>query len=161
MRILWEEVSPASLGHSSEELTINYFLCLLYIMRILWEDVSWSQLRGFPLRLPVRYCFQMAAKPVGPETSIFAGSLGLQDKHQSNIQGHYLCTVKTKLPLLHPVFKGGFFGFFQFSIQHSLICRSSDSTVSEDAGIEPMTVATSALAVRRSNRSAGSHPQLC
>jgi hypothetical protein len=26
----------------------------------------------------VRYCFQMAAKPVGPETSIFAGSLGLQ-----------------------------------------------------------------------------------
>ncbi len=66
-------------------------------MRILWEDVSWSQLRGFPLRLPVRYCFQMAAKPVGPETSIFAGSLGLQDKHQSNIQGQIL--INRKLPL--------------------------------------------------------------
>ncbi len=36
------------------------------------------------------------------------------------------------------------------------ICRRSDSTVSEDAGIEPMTVVTSALAVRRSNRSARS-----
>jgi hypothetical protein len=34
----------------------------------------------------------------------------------------------------------------------------SDSTVSEDAGIEPRTVATSALAVRRSNHSAKSNP---
>jgi hypothetical protein len=31
---------------------------------------------------------------------------------------------------------------------------------SEDAGIEPMTVATSAMAVRRSNHSARSHPFL-
>jgi hypothetical protein len=34
----------------------------------------------------------------------------------------------------------------------------SDDTVSEDAGIEPKTVATSALDVRRSNYSARSHP---
>jgi hypothetical protein len=80
-------------------------------MRILWEDVSWSQLRGFPLRLPVRYCFQMAAKPVGPETSIFAGSLGVQDKHQSNI--HYLCTVKTGNSLFFTRFlRGIFLDFF-------------------------------------------------
>jgi hypothetical protein len=37
-----------------------------------------------------------------------------------------------------------------YCIQHCFICRPSDSTVSEDAGIEPRTVATLALAVRRS-----------
>jgi hypothetical protein len=41
--------------------------------------------------------------------------------------------------------------FFMNDIQHCFICRPSDYTVSEDAGIEPMTVATTALAVRRSN----------
>ncbi len=46
-------------------------------------------------------------------------------------------------------------------IQHCFICRPSDSSVSEDAGIAPRTVATSALAaVRRSNHSATSHLQL-
>ncbi len=34
-----------------------------------------------------------------------------------------------------------------YDIQHYFICRLSDSTVSEDAGIKPRTVATSALAV--------------
>jgi hypothetical protein len=45
-----------------------------------------------------------------------------------------------------------------YYIQHCFICRPSDSTVSEDAGIEPRTVTTTALAVRRSNHSARSHP---
>jgi hypothetical protein len=45
-----------------------------------------------------------------------------------------------------------------YYIQHRFVCRPSDSTVSEDAGIETRTVATSALAVRRSNHSARSHP---
>ena len=45
-------------------------------------------------------------------------------------------------------------------IQHCFIYRPSDSTVSKDAGIEPRTVATSALVVRRSNHSARSHPTL-
>jgi hypothetical protein len=35
-------------------------------------------------------------------------------------------------------------------IQHCFICHPSDSTVSEDGGIEPRNVATLALAVRRS-----------
>jgi hypothetical protein len=35
-------------------------------------------------------------------------------------------------------------------IQHCFICRPSDSTVSENAGIEPWTVATMALTARRS-----------
>jgi hypothetical protein len=36
-------------------------------------------------------------------------------------------------------------------IQHCFICRPSDPIVSEDARIEPRTVATLALSVRRSN----------
>ncbi len=46
---------------------------------------------------------------------------------------------------------GGFFSFCSYSIQHCFICRPSDSTVPTNAGIEPRTVATCALAVRRSN----------
>ncbi len=65
----------------------------------------------------------------------------------------------------HELIKGGFFGFFSFfmsDIQHCFICRPSDSTVPQDAEIEPRTVAiaTSALAVRRSNYSARSQPQI-
>ncbi len=50
----------------------------------------------------------------------------------------------------------GFFWFFSMYCiqQHCFICRHSDSTVSEDAGTEPRTVATSA----GSNHSARSHP---
>jgi hypothetical protein len=32
---------------------------------------------------------------------------------------------------------GGFFGFKMYFVQHCFICRPSDFTVSEDAGIEP------------------------
>jgi hypothetical protein len=58
--------------------------------------------------------------------------------------------------------KRAFFSFFLFTydIQDCFICRLSDSIVSEDAVIEPRTVATTALAVRRFNHSARSHPQL-
>jgi hypothetical protein len=48
--------------------------------------------------------------------------------------------------------------FFMYVIQHCVICRTSDSTVSEDAGMEPRTAATLALTARRSNHSARSHP---
>jgi hypothetical protein len=50
---------------------------------------------------------------------------------------------------------GGFSDFFMYVLSSTcFICRPSDSTVSEDAGIEPMTFSTSALAVRRSSYSA-------
>ncbi len=45
-------------------------------------------------------------------------------------------------------FSGGFFWIFKYFIQHYYICRPSDSTVPVNAGIEPRTVATTALAVR-------------
>jgi hypothetical protein len=48
---------------------------------------------------------------------------------------------------------------FMYFIQHCFIYRPSDSTVPEDAGIEPINVATLALGVRRSNHSDRSHPQ--
>ncbi len=49
-----------------------------------------------------------------------------------------------------------------YDIQRCFICRHYDSTVSEDAGIKPRTVATTALAayllaVRPSKHSARSH----
>jgi hypothetical protein len=42
-------------------------------------------------------------------------------------------------------------------IQHCFICRLSDSTVSEDAGIEPRTVMTLTLTARLCHHSARSH----
>jgi hypothetical protein len=56
-------------------------------------------------------------------------------------------------------FTGGTFCFFllMHGIQHCFLCRPSDSTVSEDAGIEPRTVATMALTARRSNHLARFH----
>jgi hypothetical protein len=56
------------------------------------------------------------------------------------------------------IFWEDFFSFVPYNIQHCFICRPSDSTVPTDAGIEPRTVATGALAVRRSNHWARSHP---
>ncbi len=54
-------------------------------------------------------------------------------------------------PRNDPERNGGFFLFFSYYIQHCFICRPSDSTVPTDAGIEPRTVATGALAARCSN----------
>jgi hypothetical protein len=48
---------------------------------------------------------------------------------------------------LRSVNRGILWIFYMYFIQHCFICRPLDSTVSEDAGIEPRTVATSALAV--------------
>jgi hypothetical protein len=54
---------------------------------------------------------------------------------------------------------GIFLDFFSmYCIQDCLVCRPLDSAVSEAAWIKPRTVATSALAVRRSNHWARSHP---
>ncbi len=44
-------------------------------------------------------------------------------------------------------------------IQHYFICRPSDSTVSEDAGIKPRTITTLALTARRPNHLARFHPK--
>jgi hypothetical protein len=61
------------------------------------------------------------------------------------------CKWKTEWDLIG--FYIYFFYFFSmYCIQHCFVCRPPDFTVSEDAGIEPRTIATSALAIRRSNQ---------
>ncbi len=52
--------------------------------------------------------------------------------------------------LAAPENKDFWFSLYVYCILYCFICRPSDSTVSEYAGMEPRTVATSALAVRRS-----------
>jgi hypothetical protein len=56
-------------------------------------------------------------------------------------------TIQENLSLFK---QGGIFWIFfpTYCIQHCFICGPSDSTVSDDAGIEPRTVATSALDTR-------------
>ncbi len=61
--------------------------------------------------------------------------------------------------LVQSFFRGIFF-LLMYVIQHCFIFRPSDSTVSEDAGIEPRTVATLVWTARRSNHLARSHPHL-
>jgi hypothetical protein len=47
-----------------------------------------------------------------------------------------------------------------YDIQRCFICRSADSTVSEDDGTEPKTVVSKALAVRSSNHSGSARSHL-
>ncbi len=74
---------------------------------------------------------------------------------------YVLSAIANPIKILYCFFiKDNFLGFFLFmyDIQHCFICRPSDSTVSEAAGIQLRTVATTALAVRRSNHSVRFHP---
>jgi hypothetical protein len=74
----------------------------------------------------------------------------------------FLLLLQDEIRVKMTFIEGGFFYVFLFTydIQDCFICRPSDSTVSEDAMIEPRAVATTALAVRRSDHTARSHPQL-
>ncbi len=68
--------------------------------------------------------------------------------------GSFKCFLWSTLTgLIYIFFLKFFFGkfFFSYCIQHCFICRPSDSLVPTDAGIEPRTVATGTMAVRRSN----------
>jgi hypothetical protein len=81
-----------------------------------------------------------------------AGQLPGLDNLQK-VLGLYTGQVYTaKIFFFFLIFFWGIFSFCSYNIQHCFICRPSDSTVPTDAGIEPRTVATCALAVRRSVR---------
>jgi hypothetical protein len=88
------------------------------------------------------------------------GKEGITTKRKA-LYSFYSC-FKKRVVLRGLFLKGDFSDFFLFTydIQDCFICRPSDSTVSEDAVIEARAVGTTALAVRRSNHSARSHPQL-
>ncbi len=69
-----------------------------------------------------------------------------------------LCSTRKNMATF---FNGEFYGFllFMYDIQHCFICRPSDSTVPEDAEIEPRTVVTRyGIGCQVSNHSPGSHP---
>ncbi len=93
-----------------------------------------------------------------PRTSRNCGARGRRRGSEASAPGRRSRPPKMRVPAaeLHSAERDN---FFMYCIQYCFICRPSDSTVSEDAGIEPRTVATTALAVRRSNLSAKSHPQ--
>jgi hypothetical protein len=94
-----------------------------------------------------RIIFQLA---VGTYERMF-----LPLRHRVSVKTFINFTQKDVGQLLFTVIQGGIlFYFLMFFIQHSFICRPSDSTVSEDAGFGTRTVAT--VSVRRCNHSARS-----
>ncbi len=143
----------------------------LYFYKVFLTNILENEtplLRGFQLLTRAGYPI-----PVGPGYSFAYPSAGLWNCcSEAKIAKPRLATCVTSLDSVfsvedaaissYPMHTGGFFWIFfssMYCIQHCFICRPSDSTVSEDAGIEPRTIATLALAVRRFHHSARSHPQ--
>ncbi len=56
------------------------------------------------------------------------------------------CQVRYRYPVRS---QGGFISVFYSTLRHAFICRPSDFTVSEDAGIEPRAFAAAVSAVIR------------
>ncbi len=83
--------------------------------------------------------------------------------HTGKYTFYYQCvrfsTVRPLIFLNYYCLRGIFWFFLEmYVIQHCFIYRPSDSTVLEDAGIEPRTVATLALSATSSDHLARSHP---
>ncbi len=87
---------------------------------------------------------------IGNSSAEFSGRKSCSPKNPENLQAFIGKARKF-------IQKGGIFLLLYSTLLH---LPPQDSTVSEDAGIAPRTAATSALAVRRSNRSARSHQNL-
>jgi hypothetical protein len=88
--------------------------------------------------------------------NVISSSMGYL--HSVHVKSRVNVTWMKDFIILLQVKQGDFFvSFCTYFSQHCFICRPSDSTVSEDAGLELRTVATSASAVRRSNQSGRSH----
>jgi hypothetical protein len=66
--------------------------------------------------------------------------------------------IKTTCSLLKRGILKVFFSFFMYAIQNCFICRTSDSTVSEDAGIEPRTLGWNPGFWDRTQDKLGSNP---
>ncbi len=72
------------------------------------------------------------------------------DMIRRNLSQHFLLHCKSNLAINAKAKSAKIFiySFLQYFIELCFICRPSDSTVSEDAGVEPRTVATKAMAIR-------------
>jgi len=103
----------------------------------------------------------------GPCTALVGSSgANLHSAHRGNLI-YSLLSHNCKLHIrVHPqaycvILRDNYSDKLQTSVwkqTYCFICRPSDSTVPEDAGIEPKTAATMALIVRCSNHSARSPP---
>ncbi len=120
---------------SNTEVNIIFYIWFLTIYlsgvpRVTWRRRNmrrrWETMRRFP-------SWTRQAESTGMEIRTCAGSGGVIRKKQ-----------------------GDFLNLFMYCIQHCFLCRPSDFTLSEDAGIEPRTVVTSSWAVLSSNHSARS-----
>ncbi len=80
---------------------------------------------------------------IDPSPFLFCGFMNFMQGSKKNCH-HFFSPLKSlptvTLIIICKLLNGGFFGFFQYFIQPCFICRPSDSTVSEDAGIENRTV---------------------
>ncbi len=102
--------------------------------------VNVRQLHNFDLKIRKNRKYYLVSR-----CGVYRGMY--KSKRQGKTQFQMLQKNKIKIKNM-----GIFLIFLMHCIQRCFICRPSDSTVSEDAGIEPWTVATSVLAVRRSNQ---------
>ncbi len=68
--------------------------------------------------------------------------------------------LEVALSCIDPLFLNRFYLILLYFVLHCFICRPSDSTVLEDAGIEHRTAAILSLTFRRSKHSARSRPVL-
>ncbi len=121
-----------------------------------WNDNSITNFLSWPQKLSLPRTISTSL-PVLSQPVFYIYNNIFSFSHYSFSVPSFLNQISTK-DLFYPFLKTFFFGggdffyiFFSYYIQHCFICRPSDSTVPTDAGIEPRTVATGALAVRRSN----------
>jgi hypothetical protein len=145
-RFLTSEITSASLLQKSLPLPYfrNHFRFLTSEISFLTSEITSAFLlqKSFPLPY-FRNHFRFLTSEI-TSASLLQKSLPLP-----YFRNHF--RFLTSCSFFLNIFLWDFFSFSSYNIQHCFICRPSDSTVPTDAGIEPRTVATCALAVRRSN----------
>jgi hypothetical protein len=121
---------------------------------ILGEEYWARTLRDIGIRCPILLAFVCHQSTDSTKTYITGPYTGSQRYQHMQFWNYVSLIGNFKLltstcSRVHIQYTVGFFWIFSmYCIQHCLIRVLSDSTVSEDAKIEPRTVATSALAVR-------------
>jgi hypothetical protein len=134
----------------------SFIFPALHFLSPLYERHQFSRRKKF-VNLEI-HIYQERGKAKFSRTifpKVFNSMIYYQWKWQKQLdetwQRYLVWEIEGKVANFFIYFFGGFFLFFSCYIQHCFICRPSDYTVPTDAGIEPRTVATGALTVRRSN----------
>jgi hypothetical protein len=157
MELVRQVQKLCAVSNSGRNTTVYYSICISYIC--LWIPPLECKINDVCLSIEsgrawvgtiniVWYGVHCTVGSTAPVTSGLFGFCYLQ------LWSMGLYTKDNTATNEHTIFFScrGFFGdYFMYFIQHCFICSPSDSTVSEDAGIDLRTVAILALAVRRSN----------